>query len=307
MRCLFAILLAATIAGSINAQDKTWVGKTIFTTRGGIRIGHTGDDGKQVFVATLSRFEYRVLAEKDGWIKVAERGVAGWFDKADAVLLDTAIDFFTQRIRKNPKDAHAYTARGAAWHSKGEFDIAIKDQTEALRLDPSAYAYVNRGITWRHKKDYDKAIADQNEAIRLDPKDADAYHERGLAWQRKKEFQKAVSDYCEVTRLDPKDPEAYNAAAWLLATAPNAKDRNGRRALELAKKAVELEEAKDQALRDRYGGYMDTLAAAFAESGNFQEAVQWQARALKEADLKDDPGAPRRLELYRNKQPFRLD
>ena len=63
---------------------------------------------------------------------------------------------------------------------KGEYDKAIADYNEAIRLDPlDAHAYYRRGVAWTLKDEYDKAIADYTEAIRLDPKDADNYHQRG--------------------------------------------------------------------------------------------------------------------------------
>ncbi len=65
-------------------------------------------------------------------------------------------------------------------------------------------------------KDYDKAIADYNEAIRLDPKNAAAYTSRAFAWSQKNEYDKAIADYNEVIRLHPQDAFAYTfrAFAW---------------------------------------------------------------------------------------------
>ena len=65
---------------------------------------------------------------------------------------------------------------------KEEYDKAIADFTEVIRLDPkAAHAYTGRGGAWSERAEYDKAIADFTEAIRLDPKDADAYTDRGEA------------------------------------------------------------------------------------------------------------------------------
>ena len=61
---------------------------------------------------------------------------------------------------------------------KGEHDNAIKDLTEAIRLDPQAATDNDRGIAWRAKKDYDKAIEDYTEAIRLDPKHVVAFYNK---------------------------------------------------------------------------------------------------------------------------------
>ena len=93
-----------------------------------------------------------------------------------------------------------------------------------------------------------------------------------------------------------------NGLAWLLCTAPDDKVRDGKRALAGAKKACELTDHKN-------GGYLDTLAAAHAEVGEFDKAVEWQAKALKMGDIpiKDMDSAKKRLELFKGKKPYRGD
>ena len=59
------------------------------------------------------------------------------------------------------------------------------------------------------KGEYDKAIADYDEALKLDPKNALAYDSRGVAWYRKGEYDKAIADYGEAIKLDPKNAIAY--------------------------------------------------------------------------------------------------
>ena len=69
-----------------------------------------------------------------------------------------------------PKFISAYGNRGNAWFKKGEWDKAIADYTEVIKLNPKlAKAYNNRGKAWFEKGDLDKAIADYNEAIKIDP------------------------------------------------------------------------------------------------------------------------------------------
>ena len=74
----------------------------------------------------------------------------------------------------------------------------------------------NRGVAWCRAKEYDKAIADFNEAIRLDPKDAPALQLPGRSLESKEEYDKAIADYNEAIRLDPKHAEAYRnrGDAW---------------------------------------------------------------------------------------------
>jgi tetratricopeptide (TPR) repeat protein len=65
-------------------------------------------------------------------------------------------------------------------------------------------AYFGRGVAWGGKSDYDRAIADYTEAIRLDPKNANAYNNRGNAWDYKKNHNKAIEDHRKASLLDPK-------------------------------------------------------------------------------------------------------
>ena len=60
--------------------------------------------------------------------------------------------------------------RGKDWSSKGEYDRAIKDYTEAIRIDPAyVNALIGRGVSWGEKGEWDKAIADFDAALRIDP------------------------------------------------------------------------------------------------------------------------------------------
>jgi tetratricopeptide (TPR) repeat protein len=201
------------------------------------------------------------------WLKAEGQGLSGWALADQVVPVEQAIAFFTDSIRANPGDPYGYMMRAVIWREKKELDIALGDYSEAIRLDPTnAYVYNSRGATWYDKKEYDKAIADYGEAIRLDPKLAFAYNNRGNAWRDKKEYDRAIADYNEAIRLDPGFAWTYNSRAWLWATCPDAKYRDGKRAIESATEACKLSEWK--------GAYdIGTLAAASAEAGDFDAAV----------------------------------
>ena len=101
-----------------------------------------------------------------------------------------------------------------AYASKGDFQKAIADHTEAIRLNPKCHlAYCSRAFEYYKKGDYDKTIADCSEAVRLSPKCADAYYYRALANQKDGDNEKAVADYSESIRLDPNNPAGYTLDA----------------------------------------------------------------------------------------------
>jgi len=103
----------------------------------------------------------------------------GWIKRLDVIPLQKALDFFNDELQRTPTAA-LYAIRGKIWEEKHEYDKAIADFDESIRLDPLQSTYFRRrGKVWCDKKDYDKAIADYDEAVRLGPDDASGYAGRG--------------------------------------------------------------------------------------------------------------------------------
>ena len=146
---------------------------------------------------------------------------------------------------------------------------------------------------------YVRAIANYDTAIGFNPDDPLVYSNRGSIYAEKGQYHRAIADYDNAIRLKPDYANAYNALAWLLATAPMTTARNGARAVELALRAVSLDNA---------AGIRDTLAAAYAEEGRFADAVREQGRAIEMArqeKINDLTDWQDRLHLYERGQPYR--
>lgn len=187
---------------------------------------------------------------------------------------DKAIADYDEAVRLDPKNASVYCFRGDALNKKLEYDKAIADYDEAIRLDPKkALAFYCRGSFWDGKGKYDRAIADYDEAIRLDPTKALVYCCRGNIWDGKGEYDKAIADYDEAIRLDPDYPLVHYYLAQLLATCPIDACRDTRKAIEHATKACQLTEWK-------VASSIAVLALAHGEASDFKEAVKWQTMAV---------------------------
>jgi tetratricopeptide (TPR) repeat protein len=114
------------------------------------------------------------------------------------------------------------------------------------------------------------------------------------------QFAKAIRICREAINSNPKDDSGYNLLAWIEATCPDSSVRDGKEAVSFATKACELTDWKESSL-------VDTLAAAYAESGDFQRAIQFQGQALRvgNAPESEQKAMRERLALYKQSQPYR--
>jgi tetratricopeptide (TPR) repeat protein len=223
------------------------------------------------------------------------RGYA-YFSNGD---LAKAISDFTKCIHLNGTNADAYFNRANSYRAMRRFDLAIADLDICLRLNPTnALAFKCRAAAYSADGAHDKEIDDWSQAIRLNPDDAAALAMRGYSHFLASQFDDAATDYYSALRIDPASAFTYNNLAWMRATCPVANQRNGPEAVKTATKACEL-------TRWSVWGYIDTLAAAYAETGDFEQAVKFQkitfrAKSLSEKDRKT---LQRHLQLYQQRQP----
>jgi len=191
-------------------------------------------------------------------------------------------------------DAKTYLLHAAVAAQKGDLDGAIADATRAVESDPKLVdAYLLLGDVKAKKGDLEGAITDSSRILDLDAKSWSAYDLRAGAKSKRQDFEGAIADFLRGIEIKPDEPRIHNNLAWLLATAEQPAFRNGRRALEAALRACELTQWKN-------APYLDTLAAAYARTGDFARAVEWQQKATADAKLKESSGARERLELYKS-------
>jgi tetratricopeptide (TPR) repeat protein len=187
---------------------------------------------------------------------------------------------------------NAFNAGNAAL-GRREFDTAISDFSAAIRLKLDAdVAYNNRGVCHKAKGENAQAIEDFSKAIGISPNYASAFENRGLVYVIERNFAAALADFSEAVRLDPKFDRGWNNLGWVYATAPEEKFRDGTLAIACANRACTLADWKNF-------DWIDTLALAYAESGNFHEAIRWETACLASNTSKEKAEAMRRhLDLF---------
>jgi tetratricopeptide (TPR) repeat protein len=219
-----------------------------------------------------------------------------------------AIKFLTKAIEQehgNPKNlALAYRFRGLAYKHLGQREQALRDFLEVIRIDPQLdLGYYDAGVIYNRTNRYQEAVEAMTRAIALrQPNNSLAMplSERGNAYFHLRQFEKAQADLMAAVRRDPRNADALNNAAWFRATCPDASYRNGKEAIGLASRACTIDKWKD-------ADEIDTLAAAYAEAGNFAEAERFELKALSVLPSGEElrPKFQARLELYRAHKPFR--
>jgi tetratricopeptide (TPR) repeat protein len=242
------------------------------------------------------------LKEADHVIKADPNNALAYYYRGSCDLamgkMDEAIDAYTACIKLNKLPA-AYEGRSHAYFIKLDYVRALADLDLLIQIAPkSPDGFRDRAVIYEAQHLYDKAVVDLSTALTLNPKDFLVYKERGDVYTQLNAPDKALADFTQAEALAPQDPRCANALGWFLATCSNASFRNGAKALEYANKACAATQGMDP-------GFVDTLAAAYAESGDFNNAVKYEQSLLDKplnpellADFKT------RLALYQAHQAY---
>lgn len=213
--------------------------------------------------------------------------------------LQTAYQQADRAVQLQSKNAMALNARGWVLYKLGKIEEAIFDLSRAIQYAPQLpLPYNNRGVCLVAQGEHDKAIADYNRLLKLTPESAVAFANRGVAYLGKGDFAKAKADLDKAIELAPKMTDGLNSLAWFLATCPSDEFRDGKQAVEKAQLACELSDWKDWS-------YVGTLAAAHAELGQFDKALEFATKALELAPEESKPELKQRIEQFQAKKPVR--
>jgi tetratricopeptide (TPR) repeat protein len=217
--------------------------------------------------------------------------------------LDEAVEQFQKAIQLKPDYAKAYYGLAGVFGLQNQLAKAIEHYRKAIEIKPDYVdAHGNLANALAAQGQFDEALKEYQRTLELAPHSAQARFRFGQALQDQKRFAAAMAQYQKALELDPRHLLAHLNLAWLLATGPEASLRNGNRAVALARQAEQL------ANQGESPRIFDTLAAAYAEAGRFDEAVETAKRALNlPATQNNRPLAEAiqsRLKLYEAHSPY---
>jgi tetratricopeptide (TPR) repeat protein len=163
------------------------------------------------------------------------------------------------------------------------------------------------GLTILAKKEYlewvdvqyrELIISNCTESIRTNQNDSPSYMYRAVAYEGETNFDEALKDHKISIAISPTNSDALNAYAWFLSVCQNDSFRDGKQAVELATKACELTNWKQW-------NCIGTLAAAYAEAGDFKQAIKYEKQAISTGGITDKEieNEKNRIKLFEQNKP----
>jgi tetratricopeptide (TPR) repeat protein len=250
--------------------------------------------------------------------------------------LEEAVNDLNQALKVNPEDVAALLMRGRIYAEQDKFEEAKADVEKAIELRPDlSQAILLRSVIAAQNKNFGEAIADIRTLLQADPQNSELWLQLGAYyaadsrprkaievfddliendadnWQARRsradallsigEHAKAIEDYEAALKTKPDDSHMLNNLAWVLATSTEDSVRNAKRSIEIGTKACEVTDYKAPHI-------LSTLAAGYAEAGDWENALKWSTKAV---ELSDEAGGEvseqlkQELESYRQKKPWR--
>ena len=293
-------------------------------------------EAKGLLLARMKKF-HQALVTLDRAHKLNPKSVLPLLQKARVHVAQkkplAAVDDLNQARELEPSNPTVLLLRAGVYQEMGKKEKALADVDEALVIRPGLPAAMRfRAMLLANTGNMDDAIAELEKLHELQPKDTLSQLQLAMFYMAEKKLDEAraaysnvldmapdnvvalrgrgdallnlgkhaeaVADYEKVLKLLDDDAGLLNNLAWVLATSPDEKLRDGRRAIELATKACELTDYKQAHI-------VSTLAAAYAEIGDFAAAVKWSEKGLEIGDDSTREPLQKELESYRAEKPWR--
>jgi tetratricopeptide (TPR) repeat protein len=246
----------------------------------------------------IDDFKAAVELDPECWLAYHNRAVT----YAERGQNEAALKDFQRVIELYPALGIAYRNRAELLASIGRTADAIPDYNRALEQFPDDLELLlSRGHAFHRLGKYRQALADFDSVVELDASLAEAFTFRGNVYAELSDFERAQQDFEKSIELLPNQCEAYRSLAWMMAACPDSEFRNPDRAVETAKLSQKYSKPGDFLV-------LDTLAAAYASSEQFDRAARFQEQAIAMAPKEiDTEEMEARLALYEERQPFHHD
>jgi len=244
------------------------------------------------------------------WQTTAERNPGSWMahgNLGNLLLkqgrLEEAFGQLQQALRIKPDYYEALNDLGTVFADEGRYDVAIEYYRQARQIEPNSFDTLkNLASALANTGQFNEAIENYRQAIQIKSNHPEVFVYLGTTLDQSGRTREAVAAYRAALKLNPDLPEALNNLALILAISSDDGLRNGPEAVQLAVRACQLTQYNQPS-------FIETLAAAYAEAGRFQEAQAAAAAAehlATVAGLMDQARRDRRfLELFRAGQPLR--
>jgi Flp pilus assembly protein TadD len=232
---------------------------------------------------------------------VAESGLA------DAMIargqFDEAISHAREAVRIRPDSADAHNNLGVAFSRKGRMAEARDQLERVVGLNPERpKVHYNLATVFLHSGQVEKAIEHFEKELQVQPGFAEARNNLGIAFTQKGDLREAIVQWRQTLQLEPNNLDAQCNIAWILATSPDDSIRDGREAIELARRAVRLSNERNPRI-------LRLLAASYAEAGQFPEATGAaecaQQLAIDQGNSSLAEALRGNIEQFRSRAPLR--
>jgi tetratricopeptide (TPR) repeat protein len=246
-------------------------------------------------------------AEYEAALKINPRSATAHNDLARVLQtegrLDESVRHYLAALQFDSSLAQAHNNLGVLYLQKGQLADAVTQLREALRLNPgNVETEYNLALALNQQAQWREASELLRRVVAAQPNNANAQYQFGLALAHQAETREAMVHYAHALLLTPDFPEALNELAWIAATDPHPERRNGAQAVAMAGRACELTGRQQPAM-------LLTLAAAYAETGQFSDAMAAAGKGLDIAKAKGNQQLAEKAALLRDvfaaRQPFR--